>query len=143
MSIVKDGVLLFDAVQATWNLLERSAAPALQDAHEVGMGVIIKEALANGRLTQRNTDSAFSVQRTLLHQEAKRLNTTLDALSLAAALAQPWADTVLSGAATVEHLRSNLNAFNVAWDDEAETQLAALAESPELYWGTRARLAWN
>ena len=37
----------FDTVQATWNLLERSAAPALQRAHEAGLGVIVKEPLAN------------------------------------------------------------------------------------------------
>ena len=40
---------VFDVVQATWNLLEPSAGPALQAAHAAGMGVIIKEALANGR----------------------------------------------------------------------------------------------
>ncbi len=43
----------FDSVQATWNLLERSAGPALAAAHEAGLGVIVKEALANGRLTER------------------------------------------------------------------------------------------
>src|SRR5439155_6240403 len=40
----------FDAVQATWNLHERSAGAALRRAHAAGMGVIVKEALANGRL---------------------------------------------------------------------------------------------
>ena len=40
----------FDAVQATWNLLERSATAALAAAHDAGLGVIVKEALANGRL---------------------------------------------------------------------------------------------
>ena len=43
----------FDAVQATWNLLEPSAGPALAAAREAGLGVIIKEAVANGRLTRR------------------------------------------------------------------------------------------
>ena len=43
----------FDTVQATWNLLERSAGPALAEAHDAGLGVIVKEALANGRLTAR------------------------------------------------------------------------------------------
>ena len=43
----------FDTVQATWNVLEPSAGPALAHADEAGMGVIIKEAVANGRLTSR------------------------------------------------------------------------------------------
>src|SRR5262249_34270387 len=43
----------FQAVQATWNLLEPSAGAALADAKARGWGVIVKEALANGRLTDR------------------------------------------------------------------------------------------
>src|SRR5919197_6285722 len=42
----------FDAVQATWNLHDRSAGPGLAAAHDAGLGVIVKEALANGRLTE-------------------------------------------------------------------------------------------
>src|SRR5581483_6282790 len=127
---------LFDCVQATWNLLEPSAGPALQAAHDSGLGVIVKEALANGRLTSRNRDAAFSPQRRLLEETAARLHTTLDALALTAVLAQPWADVVLSGAATVEHLRSNRGARAVAWDGEAAERLRGLAESPEAYWNT-------
>ena len=43
----------FDTVQATWNLLEQGAGSALRAAHAAGMGVIVKEPLANGRLTAR------------------------------------------------------------------------------------------
>jgi aryl-alcohol dehydrogenase-like predicted oxidoreductase len=42
---------MFDAVQTTWNLLEPSSADALAKAHAAGITVIVKEALANGRLT--------------------------------------------------------------------------------------------
>jgi aryl-alcohol dehydrogenase-like predicted oxidoreductase len=143
MTVTVDGVRLFDAVQATWNLLETCATSALSEARQAGMGVIIKEALANGRLTERNIDPSFADKRALLQSEATRLNMTLDALSLAAALAQPWADVVLSGAATVDHLQSNLKALSVAWDEEAAPRLAALAEPSPLYWQTRAHLAWN
>src|SRR3954462_2517942 len=41
---------LFDAVQATWNVFERSAEDALREAHDAGLEVLIKEPLANGRL---------------------------------------------------------------------------------------------
>jgi aryl-alcohol dehydrogenase-like predicted oxidoreductase len=51
LDILYDGRPLFTSVQATWNLLETSAAPALATAHTAGMAVIVKEALANGRLT--------------------------------------------------------------------------------------------
>ncbi len=137
------GLRVFDAVQATWNLLEPSSGPALAEARAAGLGVIVKEALANGRLTARNLDPSFGPSRALLEAEADRLGTSLDALALASALAQPWADVVLSGASTVGQLGSNLRALGVARDDRAASALAALAEPPEIYWSTRSRLAWN
>jgi len=138
-----DGVRLFDAVQATWNLLEISAGPALRRAAAAGLGVIVKEALANGRLTEANEAPEFDRQRERLRQEARRLATTVDALAMAAVLAQPWASVVLSGAATTSHLVSNLRATEVIWDDRAAATLENLVESPEVYWKTRARLNWN
>jgi aryl-alcohol dehydrogenase-like predicted oxidoreductase len=111
----------FDTVQATWNLLERSAGPALAAAHEAGLGVIVKEALANGRLVEHVPDT----------------------VAIAATLAQPWADVVLSGAATVEQLESNLRAHDVAYHEELDAQLAGHVEDPETYWAIRAALPWN
>ena len=143
LAIEVDGVRLFDSVQATWNLLEPSTGPALAEAREAGLGVIVKEAMANGRLAGRNIDPAFAPRRAALEAEAARLGTTLDALALAAALARPWADVVLSGASTGDQLRSNLEGPAVPWDDRAEETLRTLAEPPEGYWATRARLPWN
>jgi aryl-alcohol dehydrogenase-like predicted oxidoreductase len=95
---------LFDSVQSTWNVLEPSAGPALHEAKQRGLFVIGKEALANGRLAH-------------LDQEA-----------LGAVLAQPFVDIVLSGAATLEQLASNL---------------AARPEGPEEYWSRRSGMAWQ
>src|SRR5437868_1965223 len=53
LEVRRDGERVFDSVQATWNLLERGAESALEDAHSVGMKVVVKESLANGRLTDR------------------------------------------------------------------------------------------
>jgi aryl-alcohol dehydrogenase-like predicted oxidoreductase len=141
--VVIDGQRVFDCVQATWNLLEPSAGPALQAAHDAGMGVIVKEALANGRLTARNQDAAFAEKRRKLEAEANRLETTADALALSAALAQPWADVVLSGAATVDQMQWNSDAAAELWDEEAERRLDDLGETPEAYWSKRAKLSWN
>jgi aryl-alcohol dehydrogenase-like predicted oxidoreductase len=126
----------FDAVQATWNLHECSAAEALAAAHDAGLGVIIKEAVANGRLTARGADTTLS-------NAARERGTTPDALALAAVLAQPWVDVVLSGAATVDVLRSNLAALDVAWDAELDERLEALAEPADEYWERRSKLPWN
>ncbi len=143
LRVERGGARVFGAVQATWSLLEPSAGEALAEARAAGMGVVVKEALANGRLTERNADPASASRLALLRAEAERLGTTVDALALAAALARPWADVVLSGAATTEHLRSNAAALDVAWDDEAEDRLADLAEAPEAFWAARGRLPWT
>jgi len=127
---------IFDTVQVTWNLLEPSAAAALAAAHAAGLGVIVKEALANGRLTTRG-DVA------LVRELAQRSGTSPDALALAAALSQPWADVVLSGAATVDTLESNLRALELELDAELAPELAQLAEDPVRYWEERSALPWT
>jgi aryl-alcohol dehydrogenase-like predicted oxidoreductase len=127
---------VFDTVQSTWNLLERSAGEALGRAYEAGMGVIVKEAVANGRLTARAAPAA-------LVAAARERGVPPDAVALAAVLARPWAGVVLSGAASVEQLRSNLGAAGVRWDDELDGRLSGPAEDPETYWATRGALAWS
>jgi aryl-alcohol dehydrogenase-like predicted oxidoreductase len=126
----------FDAVQATWNLLEPSAGPALAAAHDAGLGVIVKEAVANGRLTARGDVPQ-------LIDAAARAGESADALAMAAALAQPWADVVLSGATTAEMLASNLAAAQIEPDGELLERLGGLAENPETYWESRSALSWN
>ena len=126
----------FDAVQATWNVLEPSAGPALAEAHRRGLTVIVKEALANGRLTSRGDCPE-------LDRAAARLGVGSDAVALAAVLEQPWADVVLSGAGTPEQLESNLAATRVGLDEGARESLGRLAEPPEQYWERRANLTWN
>ena len=126
----------FDTVQATWNLLERSAGEALQTAHEAGIGVIVKEALANGRLSSRGAIEPLA-------RAARRRGVGEDALAIAAVLAQPWMDTVLSGASTVAQLESNIAAFEIGWDAALDEELAPLSETSEVYWKTRSGLRWT
>lgn len=143
LSMEVDGEPLFDAVQATWNVLEPSLTGALRIARYEGLGVIVKEALANGRLTERNRDLTIAASRAVLRGEADRLGCTIEQLALAAALAQPWADCVLSGATTVEQLSSNLRALDVRIDEQSRQAVAEVAEPVAQYWETRSRLTWN
>ena len=103
------------------------------------MGIIIKEALANGRLTERNTKINFADKLLRLNHYAEHYGTTLDAFAIAFVLQQSWVDVVLSGAATVEQLRSNVKAFDIATLLDIED----FSESPETYWQERSRLQWN
>lgn len=143
LEVKLDGIRLFDTVQATWNLLEQSASSALKAAHEEGMGVIIKEALANGRLTDKNSNPDFEDKIYLFEYHEKQLDTTIDALALAAALNQPWVDVVLSGAATTGHLKSNLKAITVSWNEQIASELSFMREGTNEYWRKRSELPWN
>ena len=134
---------LFGAVQATWNVLAQEAGTALNAAHQQGLGVIVKEAVANGRLTSRNSNPEFQSKRAVLGAFATTKDTTIDAIAIAYVLAQPWASVVLSGAANVAHLQSNITALNVNLDSEMLEQLARLSETPSVYWSTRSQLTWN
>jgi len=127
---------LFDAAQVTWNVHERAAGAALERAHDAGLGIVIREALANGRLTPRAAPPELA-------RAAEAVRAGPDAVALAAVLAQPFADLVLSGAASAETLRSNLAAADLDLGAAALEALAALAEAPERYWAARGGLAWN
>ncbi|MGK7397108.1 MAG: aldo/keto reductase [Candidatus Cyclobacteriaceae bacterium M3_2C_046] len=144
LHVFADGQLLFDTVQATWNVLEQSVGPALQQAKQAGMGIIIKEALANGRLTGKNVNELSHDKFKLIRDLALRAGLDLDAVALSIVLQQPWVDVVLSGAARNQHLQDNLKAFQVEMDEFSGKQvMEALKESPQIYWQIRSDLPWN
>lgn len=138
-----DGVSLFDVCQATWNLLETSAGAALGEAHDAGIGIIVKEGVANGRLTSRNASVKFKSKKQTLVSLAEKYDSSIDGIALAAILAQRWADVVLSGAASVEHLRSNVAACGITLETGDLKELESLAENPDEYWAARSALDWN
>lgn len=117
LAIERAGRPLFESVQATWNLLERSAEPALARAHAAGLTVIVKEALANGRLAERATEA------------------------LGAALSRPWASVVLSGAATIAQLEQGAAARDARFDPTVLDRVRP--EPPDEYWRKRAALPWQ
>lgn len=143
LEIAFDGRLLFGSVQATWNILEQSATAVLTAAHEAGLGVIVKEALANGRLTTRNQSPDFQPQMHTLTRLAQQHHTTVDALALTAVLHQPFVDVVLSGAAQTDHLLSNVAALQVEWRPELAEILLGMGEETAVYWQIRSNLPWN
>jgi aryl-alcohol dehydrogenase-like predicted oxidoreductase len=132
LPVTVDGQPLFTAAEVTWNLLEPSAGPAAAEAAAAGWAVLVKEVVANGRLT------AAGGPPPPLTALAAASGVTEDAIALAAALAQPWATVVLSGAVTRTQLDQNLAALAVG-------QLPALgvAEAPDAYWAERAARPWH
>jgi len=132
LPITVDGQSLFAAAEVTWNLLEPSAGPAAAEAAAAGWGILVKEAVANGRLTPAGDPPAA------LTALARARGVTEDAIALAAALAQSWATVVLSGAVTTTQLDANLAALTVG-----EVPELGLAEAPDAYWAERSERPWH
>ena len=156
LEVRRDGERVFDSVQATWNLLERGAESALEDAHRAGMKVVVKESLANGRLrgevgSGRREEGKengyggeiFSRPVARIRDLAESRGTTVETLALGAALARPWADVVLTGAATVGQIQSNVAALGPAYDSELEEQLRSVSINSAEYWHARGSFRWN
>ena len=118
----------------TWNLLEPSVAPAAAEAAAAGWTILIKEALANGRLAPGGAAAPLAPVAAL----AGARNVTADAIAIAAALANPWASVVLSGAVTPRQLQANLAALAVGDLPDLD-----LAEPAGAYWASRAARPWH
>jgi aryl-alcohol dehydrogenase-like predicted oxidoreductase len=80
---------------------------------------------------------------TAIQAKAETQNTTVDSMALAAVINQPFVGVVLSGAACVDHLKSNLQALKIKWNDSLAEMLDALVASADSYWQIRSQLAWN
>ncbi|MFE9684728.1 aldo/keto reductase [Streptomyces sp. NPDC006285] len=136
LAVTVDSEPLFRTVQATYNVLDTSAGPALAEAHDAGLTVIIKEGMANGRLAGPHAPAA-------VRAVAEEAGLGADAVALAFVLRRPWAGVVLSGAATTDQLASNLHAAVIDLDDEQAARLDTLAEEPAAYWVKRGQLPWH
>jgi aryl-alcohol dehydrogenase-like predicted oxidoreductase len=101
--------------------------------------VIVKEAVANGRLTPHG----HGKEKDPLVRIAANHDVGVDAVALAAVLANPWADVVLSGAVTPAQLQSNIAATQLQLEPAELEELTTLAEPPTRYWQERATLPWD
>ncbi len=142
LEVVVDGLLLFSSVQSTWNVLETSAGAALAEAAAAGAQVIVKEPVANGRLAPGGADPADG-RATRAAALAADLGVPVDQLAIAAAMAQPWAWCVLSGAVHPDQVRSNAAATALTVAPNVLDELTALAEPPVDYWAARSARPWS
>lgn len=139
LAITVGGAPLFTAAQVTWNLLEPSVAAAAAEAAQAGWTVLVKEVVANGRLAPGGDAAASDSP---LARFAAKAITTSDAVAIAAALAQPWAAIVLSGAVSPPQVRANVGALRLAVSTDIAADLG-LAEPPVAYWSARAARPWT
>ena len=131
---------LFTFIQCTINILEQSCQQILIEASESKINIIAKEIFANGRLSAANKEF-HQKEILILKNLALDLNLSLEELSLIWAYQQKYINIVLTGAATVEQLQSNIDA--ISKKDLTLPNLLELGTSKESYWQSRKSLKWN
>jgi len=137
------GKQLFDAFQVTFNLLDQSLRSISNELHRQGKRMIIKEALANGRLYPNNAYPHYQALYRKLDELAEKYAVGPDAIVLRYCLDSLDPFVVLSGAAQKDHLTSNLLALGIKLSEEDLDVLNGFGLSATTYWGERKKLGWN
>ena len=125
--------------------MQPSAGPALphtrtRTVHWITTAAALGAIVAAGALVQPADASSGGAEApaTPVAALAGARNVTADAIAIAAALANPWASVVLSGAVTPRQLQANLAALAVGDLPDLD-----LAEPADAYWASRAARPWH
>lgn len=132
---------LFDSYQVTFNIFDQS----LEAAKTLLMGkqVIIKEALANGRIFRNENYPHYNYAYQTLTALSKKHGFGVDAIALRFVMQSFPTALVLSGVSAENQLIQNLLANTMVLDESDMTQLAALKTVTETYWAERKQMNWN
>ncbi len=134
---------LFDSFQVTYNILEQSCHSVLKEILCTGKTVMIKEALANGRLLKNENFPHYGKLYKSLEKLSKKYRVGADAISLRFVMDHLKPQLVLSGASNTTQLRENLKAMDFQLTDEELKCLASLGAETNYYWKERQLLEWQ
>ncbi|MEW4923812.1 aldo/keto reductase [Algibacter sp. 2305UL17-15] len=134
---------LFDSFQVTYNVFEQSTFSILNDLLKQGKKIIIKEALANGRVFQNKKFEHYKPVYDILEGLSKKYDVGIDAIALRFVMDNLQPTYVLSGASNTIQLTQNLKALNFNFTLEELQLLKTLKVNPEGYWNERSALHWN
>lgn len=143
LNIKVESKLLFDSFQVTYNVFEQDTFEVLNQALSQGKSVIIKEALANGRVFPSDTFKNYQSAYKILNQLSHKYNVGIDALALRFVMDHLQPTYVLSGASNKNQLTANTKALNFSLSEEDLKVLQSLKASPQSYWEERSQLDWN
>ena len=143
LNITVDGASLFDLFQVTYNFLDQSLLEIIEEIIHENKSIIIKEALANGRVFRNESYPYYNKMYEVLEGISKKHNVGVDAISLKYCEQTVPNSIVLSGASTNVQLKQNLqlNTFSLS-HNEIEL-LNSFKIAPEFYWKERKQLIWN
>ena len=113
-----DDEILFDVFQVTYNIFDQSIASLAPEISNRKKRLVIKEALANGRVFPNRKYSNYSMAYSLLKELAEKYKVGVDAISLRYCIDSIPIFKVLSGASTEQQLSENLRVNNFQLKEE-------------------------
>lgn len=138
-----NGEELFDSLQMTFNLFIQDTFTLAQTWLASGKELLIKEALANGRIFPQRQYPHYQKYYAVLMQLSERYQVGIDAIALRYCMDTLPGSMVLSGVIEAQHLDQNLQSLKFQLNEEEISQLRQWGQSAKKYWSERKQLAWN
>lgn len=142
-SISVGGQSLIDSYQVTFNILEQSTFKTLARLKANSKTMIIKEALANGRIFPWYKSERYSETYRLLEQLSEEFKVGIDAIALRYVIDTISPNLVLSGASNLNQLHSNMDCLKIELPLEVLEKLSELSCNSSAYWTERSNLTWQ
>lgn len=143
LTVQVDGVQLFDVFQVTYNYLEQSLLKIYDELILQKKSVVIKEALANGRIFRNEKYPHYNSLYTTLEKLAGKYNVGVDAITLKFAIQTLPESKVLSGASSNKQLLENLKTNSFLLTKDEIEKLKSFKTSSDFHWKERKQLQWN
>ena len=137
LEIKANNKFLFDVFQITYNFLEQSCLEAILKLKELNKTIIIKEALANGRVFKID-NNIF-----ILNELLEKYKVGIDAIAIRFVMDTVEPNIVLSGAFSTKQLEENLKAYDFKLTKGDLESLKSLKQNSESYWKVRNTLEWK
>ena len=134
---------LFDVFQVTYNLLDQSLCELKKTLFAQKKRIVIKEALANGRLFPNPNYPQYAQLYQYLQTLAAKYKVGVDAIALRFCTDSIQPFMVLSGASNKRQITENLEATKLKLEENEISSLKQFSVAPEQYWKERKRLGWN
>jgi aryl-alcohol dehydrogenase-like predicted oxidoreductase len=138
-----NGIQLFDLFQVTYNFLDQSLQEISGELIRQNKQIVIKEALANGRVFRNPIYPHYTEMYRTLDRLSKKYNVGVDAISLKYCEQTITNSIVLSGASTSKQLKENLTLHTFTLSNNDIDILNGLKVTPDFYWTERKKLGWN
>lgn len=143
LKIKVENEFLFSSFQVTYNILEQSTNDALRKILKQGKTIIVKEALANGRVFKNEKNPYYQQLYSVLEKLCLKYKVGIDAIALRFIMDFLQPNIVLSGASNTVQLKQNLESYKFQLTNKEISQLQSMAVNPNDYWIERNSLTWN